>query len=284
LTTGQAYSGNQSLLASARPNTAQFAVYNLTSVITPGTTYAVSAQVLQNGAATDTVRLAAKVECTAATVPEGHNTFPWLHNHSGVNPGEWTQLSANLVIPDCDIVDVAIFFEGTTAGVDVYLDEVKVAPPRANLVADGGFESGTAGWQSWNGSSLSATADQAYSGNQSLLASNRPNTAQFAVYNLTGLVSTGTTYAVSAQTLITGSETNTVRLAAKVECSAATAPEGHNTFPWLHNHTGVNPGEWTGLSADLVIPDCDIVDVAIFFEGTSVGVDVYLDEVAVVGF
>jgi endo-1,4-beta-xylanase len=74
------------------------------------------------------VRLAAKVECTAATAPAGHNTFPWLHNNTNVAPGTWTSMSANLVIPDCDIVDVAIFFEGTTPGVDVYLDEVSVLP------------------------------------------------------------------------------------------------------------------------------------------------------------
>lgn len=37
-------------------------------------------------------------------------------------------LSGNLAIPDCDLVDAAIFFEGTAAGVDVYLDEVSVVP------------------------------------------------------------------------------------------------------------------------------------------------------------
>ncbi|HEX7025609.1 MAG TPA: endo-1,4-beta-xylanase [Gammaproteobacteria bacterium] len=283
LSGAQAFAGNQSLLATNRPNTAQFAVYNLTGAVTPGTTYSVSAQVLHTGAATDTVRLAAKVECTAETAPAGHNTFPWLHNHTGVNPGEWTQLSANLAIPDCDIVDVAIFFEGTTAGVDVYIDEVQVIPPSASLVADGGFEGAALnGWQSWNGSTLSLSGAQAFAGSQSLSATNRPDTAQFAVYNLTSVVTPGTTYAVSARALQDGAAVDTVRLAAKIECTAETTPAGHNSFPWLHNHSGVNPGEWTELSADLVIPDCDIVDVAIFFEGTSAGVDVYLDEVSVV--
>jgi hypothetical protein len=41
----------------------------------------------------------------------------------------WTELSANLEIPDCELVDVVIFFEGTTAGVDVYIDEVSVLGP-----------------------------------------------------------------------------------------------------------------------------------------------------------
>ena len=277
-TSTQARSGNQSMLATGRPDTAQFAVYSLNGLVTPGTTYAVSGWALIGGEATDTVRLAAKVECAAGTAPEGHNTFPWLHNNTGVVPGTWSQLSANLVIPDCDLVDVAIFFEGTTAGVDVYLDDVAVVAPSSNLIADGGFESGTAGWSAWNGSSLSATTAQARSGSQSLLASARPNDAQFAVYNLTGLVEPGMTYVVSAWTLVDSAATETVRLASKVGCASG------DSYPWLHNNTGVPPGTWTELSGNLVIPeDCDVVDVVIFFEGTTAGVDVYLDDVSVVG-
>jgi GH35 family endo-1,4-beta-xylanase len=282
LTTGRVFAGSQSLLATHRPNTAQFAVYNLTGSVSAGTTYHVSAQVLQEGAAADTVRLVAKIGCASG------DSFPWLDNNTGVPPDTWTELSGDLVIPgDCDVVDVAIFFEGTAAGVDVYLDEVKVIAPDpggdGNLVADGGFESGSvAGWQSWNGSSLSVTTDEAFAGSRSLLAADRPNTAQFAVYNLTSAVRPGTTYAVSSRVLQAGAATDTVRLAAKVECTPETTPAGHNTFPWLHNHTGVPPNQWTALSGNLAIPACDLVDVAIFFEGTAAGVDVYLDEVSVV--
>lgn len=278
----QARSGNFSLHASARPNDAQFAVYNLTSGVTPGTTYQVSAWALHTGADPTTVRLAAKVECTSATAPAGHNTYPWLSNNTAVAPNTWTQLSASLVIPDCDIVDVAIFFEGTPAGIDVYLDDVAVVPPAdTNLVTDGSFEAGIAGWQSWSGATLTASSAQARTGAQSLLATDRTNTNQFAVYNLTSRVTPGTTYSVNAWTLIGGGVTDTVRLAAKVECTSATAPAGHNTYPWLHNNADVVPGVWTPLSGQLVIPDCDIVDVAIFFEGTAAGTDVYLDDVSV---
>jgi hypothetical protein len=228
------------------------------------------------------VRLAAKVECTAATAPAGHNTYPWLQNNDAVAPGTWTQLSGNLVIPDCDLVDVAIFFEGTPVGIDVYLDDVRVVPPDNNLVTDGGFETGIVGWSSWNGATLSAVTEQARSGAQSLRASGRPNESQFAVYSLNGRVTRNASYTVDAWTRITGTDPGTVRLAAKVECSAATAPSGHNNYPWLQNNPAVAPGTWTQLTATLTIPDCDLVDVAIYFEGTAPGIDVYLDDVSVV--
>jgi hypothetical protein len=278
--TAQAHSGMQSLHISGNPNVNQFAVYNLTADVEPGTTYAVSAWTYATGATNQTVRMAAKVECTPATTPSGHNSFPWLQNNTAVVPGVWTQLSANLVIPNCDIVDVALFFEGTAAGVDVYLDDVEVIPPNDNLISNGTFEAGTAGWSSWNGATLTASSAQAHGGAQSLFVTGRPNTNQFAVYSLNGLVSPNTTYAVSAWTQITGGASDTVRMAAKVECTPETAPSGHNTYPWLQNNGAVVPGVWTQLSANLIVPDCTLVDVALFFEGTAPGIDVYLDDVS----
>ncbi len=119
----QAHSGAQSLRATNRPDANQFAVYTLTGRVQAGSTYAVSAWARQVGAATDTVRLAAKVGCASG------DTYPWLHNNTTVAPDTWTQLSGNPVIPaTCTVVDVAIFFEGTTVGADVFLDDVSVTP------------------------------------------------------------------------------------------------------------------------------------------------------------
>lgn len=165
------------------------------------------------------------------------------------------------------------------------VDNVRFGKPQprsdVNLLPDGGFETGIAGWSSWNGSALATSTAQAHSGLQSLLATNRPNTNQFAVYSLTSVVNPNTTYAVSAWALHTAAANDTVRMAAKIECTAETAPSGHNTYPWLQNNAAVVPNTWTQLSANLVIPDCDLVDVAIFLEGTTAGVDVYLDDVSV---
>lgn len=270
--TDQAHGGAQSLRATARPNANQFAVYNLTSLVQADTTYAVSAWVFHTGAAADTVRLAAKVGCTSG------DTYPWLESNGAVEPNTWTQLSGNLNIPaSCTIADVAIFFEGTSPGSDVYVDDVRVVPPSNNLVSNGTFEADTAGWSSWNGTTLAVSADQAHSGAQSLLAANRPNANQFAVYNLTGLVESNRTYSVSAWTRITGTEPGTVRLASVVQCVGADA-----TYPWLDNDTAVPANTWTELSGNLAIPDCaEIQQVQIFFEGTALGVDVYLDDVSV---
>jgi endo-1,4-beta-xylanase len=273
--TVRARTGAQSLQSTGRAHTGGFAAYGLTGLVQRNTTYAVSAWLLHTGAASTTGRLAAKIECTAATAPPGHNTFPWLQNDGAVAPETWTQLSGNLVIPDCDLVDVAIYFEGSDVGVDVYIDDARVVPPDNNLVTDGGFESGIAGWSSWNGSTLSASTAQHRTGLQSLRATSRPDANQFAVYNLTSRVQAGGTYAVSAWVLHTGAANDTVRLVGKVGCSSG------DTYPWLENDTAVVPGTWTQLSGNLQIPAaCTVTDVVIFFEGTSPGSDVFVDDVS----
>jgi endo-1,4-beta-xylanase len=184
-------------------------------------------------------------------------------------------LSGNLVIPDCELVDVASYFEGTATGIDVHLDDVRVVPPNDNLVNDGGFETGIAGWASWNGSTLSASTLQKRNGAQSLRATARPNANQFAVYNLTSRVAAGTTYTVSAWVFHTGAANDTVRLASKLGCASG------DSYPWLQNNTAVVPNTWTQLQGNLAIPaGCAITDVAIFLEGTSPGSDVFVDDVS----
>ena len=99
-------------------------MYNLTSRVSAGNTYAVSAWVFHTGAANDTVRLASKVGCA------GGDTYPWLQNNTAVVPNTWTQLSGNLAIPaGCTVVDVVIFLEGTSVGSDVFVDDVSVTAP-----------------------------------------------------------------------------------------------------------------------------------------------------------
>ena len=219
-----------------------FAAYSLTSLVQRNTTYAVSAWILHTGAANATGRLAAKVECTAATAPPGHNTFPWLQNNGAVAPNTWTQLSGNLVIPNCDIVDVAIYFEGTATGIDVYMDDVRVVPPNNNLVNDGGFETGIAGWASWNGSTLSAsTAAEAQ--RRAEPACHRPAERQ-PVRGVQPHQPRGGRHHLRGQRLGFPHRRGERHGAAGRQGGMRHAA---TRFPWLQNNTAVLPNTWTQL-------------------------------------
>lgn len=280
VTSEMAHSGAQSLKISDRAADGGYnARYLLTDVVVPGTTYSVSAWSTIGGTAVGTARLAAVVQC--ANPPAGHNAYPWIQSNSNVTPGQWVQLSGTLAIPDCDLTEVSIYLEGAAAGVDMYLDDVEVLPPSSNLVQNAGFETGTAGWRPWYMSpTLTATSAMAYAGEQSLLVSNRTTgSGETAFYELTAFVQPGKSYSASAWVTIGGKAVDTVRLSGLVQCSDP--PDGHNTYPWLHNNPSVMEGQWTQLSGTLAIPDCNLTMAAIYIDGPAAGTDIYVDEVYV---
>jgi GH35 family endo-1,4-beta-xylanase len=272
------HTGAQSLFVdrSSTTNGDGFASYNLADNMTAGLTYLANAWVYQDGTAADTVRMSALVGCDGEA-----NDYLWIENNTSVAEKTWTQLSGDFEIPlDCEITDVQLYFEGTTAGVDVYIDDVSVTLPVDNLVTDGGFEGSSldGGWGVWytSGTDLSLATDKVYAGSQSLLASNRSENSHPS-YDLTSLVEAGTTYSVSAQALHMAGGSDTLTMTAKRTC------DGTNDYLQLQEATGVASDTWTELSNTLSIPaGCGIDEVRIYFEGTTTGVDVYLDEVSVV--
>jgi len=281
VTNTMAHSGSQSLRVSNRTSGGgDNARYLLTNVVAPGTTYNVSAWVAVGGTAVNTARLSAVVQCS--NPPAGHNTYPWIHNNSNVTPGQWVELSGSLTIPNCNLTEVSIYIEGTTAGTDVYIDDVSVRPPSSNLIQNSGFESGTSGWDPWYLSpTLTTSTDVVYAGSQSLRVTNRTSgSGDNARYNLTNLVTPGTTYAASAWATIGGTQTGTVRLSGVVQCSDP--PAGHNAYPWIQNNSSVVPGTWVNLAGTLTIPNCNVTEASIYIEGTAAGTDMFVDEVSLV--
>ncbi|HKE95360.1 MAG TPA: carbohydrate binding domain-containing protein, partial [Povalibacter sp.] len=263
----QVHGGAQALRSTSRGGTGGFAAYGLAGKLQTGTTYAVSAWVLHTGAANDTVRLSRKLSCS------GTDSYSWIQNNTAVAPNTWTQLGGNFVVPaDCTVTDAAIYFEGTAAGSDVFIDDVKVVPPSSNLVNDGGFEGGSAGWGNWGNGTLSTTTTQFHGGAQSLQSTGRSGTGGFAAYTL-GSAAAGKSYAVSAWVLVDGT---TARLSRKLRCN------GTDSYSWLQNNTAVVPNTWTQLSGTLTIPaDCVLQEATIYFENVPAGVNAYLDDVSV---
>ncbi len=283
LSTAEKVTGEQSLLISGRTITDAGAGYALTSKVASGRTYHVTAMAKHKGEVADVLKISAKVTCDEA------DSYPPVAEVTDAEADTWTKLEGDLVIPECTTVGEArIYFESTAAEVDIYVDDVVVvavpepdAEPQ-NLVLNGDFETDMTGWDSFgNDAVLSVSGEQSHSGEQSLKATGRAGTDGYAGYDLTDAVTRGTTYAVSAWLRHTGPEEDVLRAASVVTCTEETKPEEHSNFPWINNLTGVAPNTWTRLSGNLPIADCDLTEVKLYFEGTSEGVDVYIDDVSV---
>ncbi|GIX22184.1 MAG: hypothetical protein KatS3mg121_0967 [Gammaproteobacteria bacterium] len=281
LSTDQAHAGSQSLLVdrSGVAGTGGYAAYDLTPFMVAGVNYLAEAWVYHTGAGDDTVRMSAKIGCADG------DSFLWVDNNTAVPANTWTVLSGAFGIPlDCDIQDVQLYFEGTAAGVNVYIDDVSVTLPAENLVEDGGFESGSLdpGWRAWwvGGTSLSITSDRAYAGNNSLWVSNRVEDSHPS-YNLTGRLQVGESYTVSARVLHTGAGDEPVTLTRKLTCETQ---DGIEEYAWVANVDAAAPNTWIELTGTIDVPaSCgEVTEARIYFERTGLAADLYIDEVSIV--
>ena len=261
-----AYDGYYSLELSNRSGNGP-AVYSLMGLVSEGSSYEVSLYASIAGANSASVNVTSKIGCA------GSDSYSWLVNPVTITEGQWVQLKAQLSVPNCDLSDLLIYAEGPAGGVDILIDEFsvrEVAPE--NLLTNGGFEDGNAaGWFSWDGT-VGISDSQVKSGNYALQLSGRSGNGP-AAYNLTSLVTPGTTYNLSMAASILGASDAPLNITQKIEC------EGNAQYTWLANTGSVSAGDWVTLSGSLVVPDCDLTDLLIYVEGPGGGVDIYLDDV-----
>lgn len=150
-------------------------------------------------------------------------------------------------------------------------------PPvsEVNLVSNGDFESGsTSGWYGWGGSTLSASTSFARSGSYSMLRAGGGTAAT----DITANVQPGVTYSVSFWTLIDGASSSNVNVTRALNCGGTTS------YSWVSSNASIPAGTWTQLLGSVEIPaDCDLVQLQLYAEGPAAEVDLYLDDVVVLG-
>jgi len=265
----QAHGGAQSLKVSNRSAGAGTAAYTLTGSVTPGTSYQLRYFVTIGGASSAPVNITRKLVC------EGQGeSYLWVANGT-VSAGTWSELSGVLEVPDCTVTELLVYVEGPPEGVDLYVDDASIrAPLTQNLVANGTFEANSSGWFGWGGT-LATTSERAHGGAQSLKVSDRSAGQGTAAYDLTSVVTAGTTYQTRFFVTIGGAASAPVNVTRKFTCA------GSDSYGWVSNSSAVLDGVWTELSGPLAVPDCDLTSVLIYVEGPPAGVDLYVDDVLV---
>ncbi|WGL18361.1 endo-1,4-beta-xylanase [Microbulbifer bruguierae] len=273
-------SGSRSLLASGFGGGA-YALYNLTAGVEAGGSYPVSAWV--NLSAAGRVTITRKLACAGQS-----DSYGWLVDKSDIPADTWTELQATLEIPaTCEPTEVLMYFENTTAGTDVYIDNVQVIAPGAgeevdpNLVNDGGFEGSSlsGNWSAWwsGGTSLAVSNEQAQAGSQSLKVSARAANSMPS-YNLTAAVVPGTTYDVSVWVHHSGPDAAPVGLTRKLACDGM-----DDSYSGIASAESVAANSWTELTGTLEVPaDCTVTELRAYFEGIPDTVEtLYIDEFSV---
>jgi endo-1,4-beta-xylanase len=152
----------------------------------------------------------------------------------------------------------------------------KAEPEGQEIVANGNFETDTAGWYTWNGA-VSATTGRAYQGTRSLVVTGSSAIGPAAT-ELVAAVQPGETYDISAQVSIGGALPGNVSLTWNIICDGV---ESYNTLATVQASSG-----WAPLTASFTMPACtQITKAQLYFErqfGQSGPVaDLYLDAVSV---
>lgn len=264
-------SGMQSGYVSNRTASWQGPATSLLANAQPGDTYQLFTYVTVEGEGSN---VGATVK---ATCPDGDQFLSVAS--SWVPGGTWTVLAGTFVVPDCELSDLTLYFEGPDADIGMYIDDVYVRADLEasddNLIDNDGFEEGTDGWSAWGGARIISSAERAHSGNRSGLLTDRNATWQGPVFNLLSKAGAGGSYDISVWSSVGGVAEDQVNITVKTTCS-----DGTENYYQLDSQT-VNDGDWTQLSGSITLPSCSLTQAVLYFDGAAAGVDVYIDDVVV---
>lgn len=266
-----AHQGAQGAVLTGRSADWQGPVYALTALVQTGYSYTASAWA--RIATADPLNLTAKIVC------DGKEQYVNLVSAAGV-PGQWVNLSGTLAVPQCAaLTELDLYVNGPPAGVDLAVDDVYVGGETAgygpNLVANGSFEGGVAGWSTW-GATIAASTAQAHGGLSSALVTSRTASYQGPVYWMGSLMTPGRKYAVSAWARLGAGDPQAVNFTAQVTCSGAA------TYSQMATGQATSTG-WTPVTGTFTVPACagSLDGVNVYLEGPAAGVDLFVDDVSI---
>jgi len=274
-TTDVVYEGNYALQVSDRTGSGP-AVISLTDVTQAGGVYQLSMMATIMGSAEGAINVTRMLECA------GEQSYSWIVNPVTITEGQWVELSAEFEIPaDCELTGLNIFPESSNTSFDFYLDNVSFTGTGADeevvsVLPGGGFEDGTAySWFTWDGT-LNVVANPVFEGAYALELSDRSGNGPAAT-NIASFVTPGATYTASFAVTIAGAAEAPVNITLATQCAGEGA-----SYAWVANSGAVIEGEWSVLSGDFDVPNCELEQLMIFAEGPAGGIDLYLDSVTIV--
>ncbi|MCL2449704.1 MAG: endo-1,4-beta-xylanase, partial [Polyangiaceae bacterium] len=275
--TARAHGGAQSLVVTNRTNNAPAAT-DLTSVVTPGTSYPFSlwVSIESPDGSSQAINVTQAASCLAADGTVS-TTYTWIGGPLSVPSGAtWTPFSGTVTVPSCTLTQFVFWVEGGT-GADLYVDDVQVTGASGasiNLIPDGTFESGQGSWFAWGDTSLAVTSSSAHSGADSLVATGLSNGA--VARDIQALVTPGKKYQatawVSVGNLASGS--GSVNWQTVENCDGAAS----DSYPWLAGAT-VGNGAWVQVTGVVDLTSCTTIDKLTLYAGAGSG-DLYIDDVS----
>ncbi|KAL1822940.1 hypothetical protein ACET3Z_009718 [Daucus carota] len=270
---------------------------DITTRVSPGLTYTVSATVSVSGPLQDI----ADVSATLRLEYRNAATSYLFIARTSVSKDGWEKLEGTFLLSDMPD-QVVLYFEGPSPGVDLLIKSVSVFSPSEfrkfeegvktsrknlvdNIIKNHDFSGGLDSWHPncCEGYVASATLD--YSGETSdrsrnyyAVITNRKECWQGLEQDITSGVSPGSTYLVSAIVSVSGN----LQDFADVSATLRLMHQDKTTSYLFVARTSVFKDKWENLEGTFSLPDT-LERVVLYFEGPSAGVDLLIKSVVVSG-
>src|SRR5262245_19342357 len=249
-TTEAAFTGARSLKTTGRTAGFNGPSLNVSSLLTKGATYQVTASVrLVAGTPPTTIRVTMQ---QTPPLGGGNPSFVTIAQNTNVTDAAWVTLTS-LYSFSVDVSDLLLYVEATSGAASYYMDGfsiIKIAdPPGPPPNTDGlvsTFESGTPeGWGPRTGvEAVTVTSADAHSGANSLLTTNRTAAFRGVSVNVTNIMFNGSRYKVSLWAKLAPCEPTT-QFRVSLQRNAGTI----STFHQVVGNTTVTSGAWVRLTA-----------------------------------
>jgi GH35 family endo-1,4-beta-xylanase len=278
--TAEARTGAQSLLTTGRTDTWHGPALNANAIM-PAGTYDIEAWVkLPAGSGADVVT--ASVARTPTGSGTSYDTVAW---RVSVSDAGWTRVSGTYTFSTANS-GLELYLESPDATQDFFVDDVSIvgeaaAPPgpgtTPSLTTD--FENGLQGWGPRGDARVATTTGAAHGGTTSLLATNRLQSWQGPMIDVTRNLAVGSTVQVTLWARLAGGE-GSASLRASIQRDRAGQPTGYDNIAGAS--AVVTDAAWTRLQGTYTLGSA--VDTARLYVEGDAGVDFLIDDVTVAPF
>jgi len=143
-----------------------------------------------------------------------------------------------------------------------------------NLLVNGGFESGLAGWTSFSGATVSVQSLVSRSGSNAALASDRTQEYMGIGMNATDEISQGNIYVISAWFRLAAAAIDDSAIITMMQVDSSGV-----SYTQIGDGTVTSDG-WTKVEGEFTLTVIEpLTDLVLYFEGPNAGVNFYVDDV-----
>jgi endo-1,4-beta-xylanase len=229
----------------------------------------------------------------AGAANDSYDTIAWQKT---VNEESWTTITGTYKPAFDSYQTLTLYVESPNASLQFYIDDFSMTAPEgavvaapasnaANLIANGSFENGAAGWyarQSAGGTLVVAdTAETAATGTHSLKVTGRQESWNGPAYSVKNIMQNGRTYNVSMKVKAVAGQ-SAKGLTEKVKLSMERQIDKSPTYTNISSDITISENTWTTVSGEYNLNyagNLDLLDI--YVESSTAKLEFYVDDVVI---